>query len=897
MEESCVFPLLPSLPAKESLSPALCNFLNYHFQTPADLDRARELQSQLAAECHSLDLQFHQLQTRIAQKALDAAACFQVAQKSAQDLKNDVGQKRQAIVEKSDCFRFEEDGDPQQSELFKELEALAGEVSRIEHARAYAETTMRLERLVGDLEDATAVASAATPVIPRRRTGAPFLVRSSLDILASAVKSLQGIEGVMTRVSKTGSKWHRLITAVDTRVDSAVASLRPAAIANHRSVIDTVGWPPSLLSTTVSFNKDSRRPNPLLEMNGELKTEYRKSFIALSILQAVQLKRRERQINLLNDINIHLNINGTKHSQREPLWTVEELVSPVASKVAVHFTKWLQKPELVFALAYRLADEYADSIEELLQPMLDEAKVEGYSAREEWVRAIAAMVADHLRARSLPPLLKDFDDDDLVKEATILWLHTVDQTLAFDRKMHALAAKGLGLPQVTLGEVSHVELVLGNQLSCISVFGNRSDWLKIWAKLELKDALEKIRFELEQERAWFPGNPDHFSSALDASATGEKRNYEIHGKHMFPTTGSFRAPAGANSVMSILWAVIDRCRTLPDANQRLTFVKVAGMPIVQAYFEDLVERCRESEALTALTEEDAMAKVAICINAAGYCELTLQEWGEDIFFLELKLADLLAEGEKTSKASSAGVISQSDLQQVEGSIFDNELERYRGFKADWLGKLVSVVSRGFDSRCRDYIRNKKRWLEGSIDNPYLEDGSYEKKTRDSESNESTINDKNISSVVTEVSPSLVDALAVLQSHLNCLGKAFDEVGYSEFWRQLAASLDQLLLFGVALSGLKFSDYGRRQFATDIYALLKIFKPFCLRPASFFPNLTDTVKLLTMPATEGLQILRVLSSADTSNSKPALDFLREHGIRKLNPAFAQKVLNSRVLAQV
>ncbi len=101
-----------------------------------------------------------------------------------------------------------------------------------------------------------------------------------------------------------------------------------------------------------------------------------------------------------------------------------------------------------------------------------------------------------------------------------------------------------------------------------------------------------------------------------------------------------------------------------------------------------------------------------------------------------------------------------------------------------------------------------------------------------------------------VSATLVDALAVLQSQLRALNGAFDEVNFIELWRDLAVRLDQLLVNSL-LSGSNFSNFGIQQLTADVHAIFQVFKPFCVRPASFFKGLYSGIQAAEHASAKGL----------------------------------------------
>lgn len=88
-------------------------------------------------------------------------------------------------------------------------------------------------------------------------------------------------------------------------------------------------------------------PNPLVLMEEDKRKHYSQTFIALCALQHLQKRREDRQHNIFG--------------QREcgiGLWGIEELVSPLASRMEYHFSKWADHPEFMFALVHKITKDY-----------------------------------------------------------------------------------------------------------------------------------------------------------------------------------------------------------------------------------------------------------------------------------------------------------------------------------------------------------------------------------------------------------------------------------------------------------------------------------------------------------------------------------------------------------
>jgi hypothetical protein len=126
------------------------------------------------------------------------------------------------------------------------------------------------------------------------------------------------------------------------------------------------------------------------------------------------------------------------------------------------------------------------------------------------------------------------------------------------------------------------------------------------------------------------------------------------------------------------------------------------------------------------------------------------------------------------------------------------------------------------------------------------------------------------------------------------------VVFVEFWRALASGLDQFLLNSVILGGARFSESGCAQLACDMHALFQLFRPFCVRPQSFFPSVSDAIILLTLQEDDALRLQKSLSSsgwrfqdqADEDRSTR----LRECGLRCITPALAVKIVAVRVFSK-
>ncbi|KAL9255759.1 RINT1-like protein [Drosera capensis] len=790
-----------NLPPISSISPSAIAFLNSHFRSDQALSLAdsTRLVSDLDSQCDELNRSLADLCRRL-KVALGSYDSFSDRVGVAFD---GVDKKLRDLGSNSSLARVA-DGGEVEGGVMEELPALAKEVARVEAVRVYAETALKLDTLIGEVEDA--VSSVMTRNLSRRP-----VADKSQDLRLRAIDTLKQIEGILTLVVKVHPQWTRLVSAVDGRVDHGLAILRPQAIADHRALLVSLGWPPPLSSLSSSKSEQGRPSeirNPLFTMHGELKQKYCENFIALCRLQELQRQRKSRQLEGHNhDIALH-----------RPLWAIEELANPVSIASHEHCMKWINKPELIFALVYKITKDYVDSMDELLQPLIDEARLTGYSCREEWISAMVTSLSTFLAKEVFTSYVSQLEEENATEIPSVArtsWLNLVDLMIGFDKRIRPLAVYSEILDEF------HAE---GNliRVSSMSVFNDRPDWLDIWAEIERGDILDKLNPEFEDEDNW----------SITADLSGSEH---------------FKSPAISSMVLRRISSVMDRCRALPTVAASSKFARLVGAPIIQRFLESLLTKCLEAEALTALADDNALMKVIRSINSARHFKSILKEWSEDVFFLEVELAQ--------ADPLWASVREENpSLQNVEGEgngIFDMEIRTLEDFRKEWLDKITAVVLRGFDAESRDFLKSRKQWQEK------LGDASA-------------------------VTPSFLGALDLLQQKMLLLEESLNSIDFAAAWRNLAAGIDRSIFNGIFLGNVKFSDDGVERFSTDMSVLFGLFRTWCLRPEGFFPCVSECLKLLKMEESQSKGLFN-----------QGEEWMKGNGIRHLNITEASKVVRSRV----
>ncbi|PUZ77624.1 hypothetical protein GQ55_1G388300 [Panicum hallii var. hallii] len=676
MEAAAPPPPLPLLPDS---NPGVRCFLDGRFRSAADLATAADVEAEIRGRCAELEALVSDLSVCIYEAAAAYSSCREAAGLALRGVRDGLGALKASIS----TGVGEEVEVGTEKMQFEQLPALASEVARVEMVREYAETALKLDSLVGDVEDA------------------------------------------------------------------------------------------------VSFSVTRK-----LKSVGDNSEE-------------LQKRRKARQ----------LKGHNVGNQLRQPLWVIEELVNPISTAAQHHFSKWTDKPEFVFALSYKILRDFVDSMDEILQPLVDKAKLIGYSCREEWISGMVIALSSYLAKEIFPKqieLLQESSSSDAgctPYQARVSWLSLVDLMISFDKRTQDLIS-GTGL-LLTVKDDDNWQ-----RISVLSVFCDRPDWLEVWAEIEKQETLDKLKSAMESEKNWSTRN---------------------EGTMLEYGSDDYKSPVISTAVQQSLSLLIDRARPIPSIALRAEFIRMSASPIISEFLGYLLRRCQEAEGLTALADDNALLKVSQSINAARYFESTLTEWCEDVFYLEMENLSVNGEG---------------------GCIFQLEINHLKEFRVEWVSKITTVILRAFDSRSRDYLKNKRQWQEKS-EGP-------------------------------AVSRAFIESLDYMQGQLSKLEGGLNALDFVTVWRSVASGVDQLLFSSILTGGTKISNGGVERLQGDLSVLFAVFSAWCLRPEGFFPRLS-----------EGLRLLKLDDQQVRDGVFTDKNWLREHGIRHLTAADTEKVIKNGV----
>ncbi|CAI0542273.1 unnamed protein product [Linum tenue] len=804
------------LPRKGELSSHHLEFLNQKLATREDLlSRAPILSSELEAKCSELDADFLQLQRQLTKLSVSWISRSFAAKSSVRNL--NLALENLSLVT-SQCGIGSR---TIQRVVREELPQLAKQVLLIQTIREYADTALRLEALVGDLEDV--VFSSSTFSLRNMVSVKLLTSQISVDfgpkqeLLTQAIKLMNDIEEVLVEIVKSRSQWCHLLDSVDARVERTLAVVRPQVLADHRALLSSFGWPPKLATSKADgTGGQDPLPNPLVLMGGDKRELYSKSFLALCALQHMQTRRENRQRK-----------NTEQEEHGVGLWAIDELVSPIASRMEYHFSKWADQPELMFALVHKTTSAFIVGVDDILQPLIDKARLVSYSAKEAWVSAMVQLISGFLARKVFPVLVAKYKEKDLKSEATSSWLHFIDCMVGFDKQMRSL----VNSDSCFFLEESERFEGLSRSLSVLEVFCENPDWLKHWAKIELKDAWNKLKPELRDERAWsISRNPRD-----DIRIGTESEHF------LLSTSQEHKAPPLAESSLKIIWELIEKSRHFPAVLPRVQFVRLTACRFIWYFLNVLVYRCKNTE-FSPDYIADALIRVCGSINAARYLESKLKERSDDIDFLEMRIAE---------RGPDFDV-------KDEKCFFCEEIRSLADLQTNWLMEIASVLLHHFETSSWDYTQNKRQFEQRQDDLG-----------------------------LAVVSDDLVQGLDALRGQLQVLNTSLNAKDFFDLWRSVADGLDHYIYSSIFSSSFQFSGEGIHQFEADMKALFLVFRPFCVRPEAFFPFLVDTLKLLMMSKEETNQ-LRLVLARDESRKK-SLQFC---SISHLTHDQAVKVLRLR-----
>lgn len=239
----------------------------------------------------------------------------------------------------------------------------------------------------------------------------------------------------------------------------------------------------------------------------------------------------------------------------------------------------------------------------------------------------------------------------------------------------------------------------------------KQDWFSRWLQVEKDFALSRYQDIIDSTDA---GEIDY--DGVEASATK-------------PTKAAIR-------VNDLLETITDRYRPLSSFSQKLRFLIDIQITIFDLFHERLhsgleaylamtsaIGRTVQGSSASQLNLEGVAGLERICriFGSAEYLEKKMQDWGDDVFFLELwyELQDRAAQNARTGRPV-AGSMSLSEVaartsscvndtngghdEGVEGALFDETSSAYRRIRIRSESIIVSALTTSMQTSLKSYSR-------------------------------------------------------------------------------------------------------------------------------------------------------------------------------------------------
>ncbi|KAK2739484.1 hypothetical protein FQN55_009449 [Onygenales sp. PD_40] len=398
-------------------------------------------------------------------------------------------------------------------------------------------------------------------------------------------------------------------------------------------------------------------------------------------------------------------LNATSTRWDPPvLLPLEVMARPLELRFKYHFsgdraTNRLDKPEYFLSHVIDLVNTHGGFFAEYLQPIFDRrAEIAGLNLRWAYADAISSFIT------SLFPMVRQKMSSILPKiaEHPQLLSHFIHELMNFDTEIRDVwdYSQDRYSPETWKG-LTWDALV-------------KQDWFTQWLKVEKDFALSRYQDIIET-----PDSGEIDYDGVEPSATK-------------PTKAAIR-------VNDLLETITERYRPLSSFSQKLRFL----IDIQITIFDQFHERLRSGlEAYLAMTSTigrtvqgssavgsqanlDGVAgleRLCRIYGSAEYLERKMQDWSDDVFFLELwsELQDRVKQNSRTGRPV-AGPMTVSDVAArtsstvvsngnengenlAEGALFDETASAYRRLKTRSESIIISALVSSAQSALRPYSR-------------------------------------------------------------------------------------------------------------------------------------------------------------------------------------------------
>lgn len=453
--------------------------------------------------------------------------------------------------------------------------------------------------------------------------------------------------------------------------------------------------------------------------------------------------------------------NDTKaRSEKDGLYPLEALVQPLSLRFKYHFegdrqTNQLHRPEWYFTHVLNAVNDHQNFMESIIQGLLSSTKYQSFNAWHEFTLLLFPLLSRKLR-RAVPSILSH----------PSLLAHTIYQALSFDA---ALAEEGFTITDTSARDAFESSKWPG----VADVILGKKEWFEAWIDGEKKFA--------EDQYHEIISTPDAWQIAEDEV---EKQASEIR------TTNS------ARRISALVEQVTDRYSPLPDFTQRTRFLISVQLPILELYHGRILSSLDAFETLSSALvravpgalgvnlggKEDSSVNVdtrsltsgvsgvqRLCkaLLSAHYMEISMDAWGEEVFFLELWT--------EINRRASLRARAQADPLLPDPRVEEDQFGQETIF-----GELISHY-RKLSIRAQDMIVQQVcAEVEGNL-RPHLTATTTPNPSTESEQDE------------VAVSQTLLTPIALLSTHLSYIRATLPQSTVTLLYRRIASRLSEHIM--------------------------------------------------------------------------------------------------------
>ncbi|KAI9844885.1 MAG: hypothetical protein M1837_005171 [Sclerophora amabilis] len=590
-------------------------------------------------------------------------------------------------------------------------------------------------------------------------------------------------------------------------------------------------------------------PNKDARLEGTIEKEWQEGVEKLLKLQGPELVAQEQ-------------VRHESKTSPGPcvLLPLEVMTKPLELRFRYHFdgdrpTNRLDKPEYFMSHIIGLLNSYNSFFEEHLQPVLSKHfKRSNLALNPLNVDSTSAFIT------SLLPMLKAkvFSVLPRIANQPQLLSHFIHELISFDTSLRDEWGYDGGSGSEGWKGLTWNVLV-------------QKDWFGRWLEVEKDFALAR------------------YQSIIDS-----KDGTEIDHDSFEP--GVTKPTKAAIRVNDLLETITDRYRPLSSFSQKLRFL----IDIQIAIFDKFHHRLRSGldaylaatssvvRAVQGVSKDDkasargisGLERLCRIYGSAEYLEKAMEDWSDDLFFLEL-WDELQDRARRSTGSKLAGPMSLEDVAERtsnavgseadSGALFDETADAYKRTRVQAEEVIIELLV----SNIRDVFKPYSRinpWSSVDVDSS---------------------NSSNMS-----VSAELDGVLQQLKSFFSYLSSVLGRAPLRRVSRQLLLSM-QTYLWEYVLMRNTFSSYGAKQFAQDVDGIWAVIDAYVGpgQAALGMRKLKEGLALLTLPVhasdeEDGFRLGEIEQQMFASNEQ-ARSALEEMGLLLLSESESRSILERRV----